>query len=240
MLDRTRSFASTFALALALAAALVLAARPAAAGDTPPTADHDAHHQQMAALHADLMAKLDAMDAKVDGLLAAMNAASGDAKVDAIAAVVTELAAQRKQLRDMVMQGIHAMHGEGGMGHGPGHDHAAMGDHGMAHGEGGDCCKEGASCCKEGADCCKGAASCCKPGADCCKEGASCCAGHGDCCSHAAGKDGECSAASTPLACAEGEAKADCCAKHEAGEAMACCAGKHHEGEAPASHPPGH
>src|SRR6185295_16130537 len=100
------------------------------------------HHQQMEAMHAELMAKLTAMDAKVDGLLAAMNAARGDAKVDAIAAVVTELAAQRKELRDMVMQGMHAMHGPGGPG---GHEHGmAMGHSDMMHGEhGGDCCKEG-------------------------------------------------------------------------------------------------
>src|SRR6185369_4406055 len=129
MLDRRRPFASIFALALVVGAALALGALPVMAGDTPPPppADHAAHHQQMEAMHAELMAKLAAMDAKVDGLLATMNAASGDAKVDAIAAVVTELAAQRKELRDMVMQGMQAMHGAGD------HDHMMMGDHGMAH-----------------------------------------------------------------------------------------------------------
>ena len=238
MLDRRRSLVSTLALALTLGVVLAFAAAPATAADTPPPpADHDAHHQQMAAKHAELMAKLEAMDAKVDGLLAAMGSATGQAKVDAIAAVVTELAAQRKELREMAMEGIHAAMAA----HGGGHDHGMTMDHRcMSQGEhAGSCCKEGASCCKEGADCCKGAASCCKPGADCCKEGASCCAGHGDCCSHAAGKDGECSAASAPMACAEGEAKADCCAKHAAGETMACCAGKHGAGDA-ATHPPGH
>ena len=210
MPDRRRPLVSTFALALALGAALAFAAAPATAGDTPPPpGDPAAHHQQMESMHAELMAKLTAMDAKVDGLLAAMNAASGDAKVDAIAAVVTELAAQRKELREMVMQGMQAM---------PSHDHMSMGDHGMMHGEhGGDCCKEGAACCSEGAACC----------------------GKGDCCAHA-GKEGECSAASTPMACGEGEAKTmDCCAKHEGGAAMACCAGKHGAADA-ASHPPGH
>src|SRR4029079_11458213 len=127
MLDRRRPFASILALTLVVGAALALGALPVMAGDTPPPppGDHAEHHQQMEAMHAELMAKLTAMDAKVDGLLAAMNAASGDAKVDAIAAVVTELAAQRKELRDMVMQGMHAMHGPGGPGS---HDHMSMGD----------------------------------------------------------------------------------------------------------------
>jgi hypothetical protein len=219
MLDRRRSLVSTLALALALGGAFALATAPAAAGDTPPPpppADHDAHHQQMAGRHAELMAKLTAMDAKVDGLLAAMNAASGQAKVDAIAAVVTELAAQRKELRDMAMEGIHAAMAA----HGGGHDHGtAMDHHGMDHGElAGGCCKEGASCCTHGADCCGKAAE--------------------DCCAHMVGKSGQCSAAGAPIACADGKAM-DCCAKHAAGETMACCAGKHGAGDA-ATPPPGH
>ncbi len=54
-----------------------------------------------------------------------MNAATGDRKVDAIAAVVTELAAQRKQMQEQMrmqsgmmeqmMSRMSAMHGSGGM-----------------------------------------------------------------------------------------------------------------------------
>ena len=55
-----------------------------------------AHHQAM-------KAEMASMDARLDSLVAAMNAAGGDAKVDATAAVVNELVAQRKTMRDRMM-----------------------------------------------------------------------------------------------------------------------------------------
>ena len=45
-----------------------------------------------------------AADQRLDELLAKMNSASGQAKVDATAAAVTELAAQRKAMRDRMTQ----------------------------------------------------------------------------------------------------------------------------------------
>src|SRR5262245_42134369 len=93
---------AAFAVLFGLGASPAAAAAPspastatAATPATPPPASD--RHEQMKAMHEQLMGRLDAMDAKIDGLVAAMNAARGDAKVDATAAVVTELVAQRKE-----------------------------------------------------------------------------------------------------------------------------------------------
>lgn len=54
--------------------------------------DYEQRRQQM-------MEKVEAQDAKLNELVTAMNAAEGAAKVDAIAAVVNELVAQRTEMR---------------------------------------------------------------------------------------------------------------------------------------------
>ena len=58
----------------------------------------------MASLSAETTRELAAMDARLDALVAAMERARGPAKVDAVAAVVVELVAQRKAMRDLVLQ----------------------------------------------------------------------------------------------------------------------------------------
>ncbi len=64
--------------------------------------------QAMMAKKQDMQAKIEAMDATLDKLVADMNAAGALNKVDAmekpIAAVVTELVAQRKAMRTMMME----------------------------------------------------------------------------------------------------------------------------------------
>ncbi len=50
-----------------------------------------------------MMADMKAMDQKLDGLVAKMNAARGTDKVDAVAAVAGELVAQRTQMRARMM-----------------------------------------------------------------------------------------------------------------------------------------
>lgn len=55
-----------------------------------------AEHQQM---HEQMQQQMRAHDAKLDELVAAMNQAEGPARVDAIAAVVNELIAQRREMR---------------------------------------------------------------------------------------------------------------------------------------------
>ncbi|MEO8190679.1 MAG: hypothetical protein ABI682_10080 [Acidobacteriota bacterium] len=57
----------------------------------------------MMAHHKEMMAKMDAMDARLDGLVKSMDAAKGGKKVDATAAVVNELVAQRKEMRQQMM-----------------------------------------------------------------------------------------------------------------------------------------
>ena len=72
-----------------------------------------------------MMSRMAADDQKLTELIAAMNAARGDRKVEAIAAVVTELAAQRRQMQEQMrrqrgmmehmMSRMSAMHGTGDM-----------------------------------------------------------------------------------------------------------------------------
>lgn len=71
-----------------------------------PAADMPAACKAMKADHEKMMAETKAADARLDGLVTAMNAASGQAKADAAAAAVTELVAQRKAMRDG-MAGMH-------------------------------------------------------------------------------------------------------------------------------------
>lgn len=59
--------------------------------------------ESMMARHKEMMARMDAMDSRVDGLVKTMNAARGSKKVDAVAAVVSELVSQRKEMRQQMM-----------------------------------------------------------------------------------------------------------------------------------------
>ena len=52
-----------------------------------------------------MMARMQAEQKKLDDLVAQMNSATGPAKVDRIAAVVTEMAAMHKRMSTMMMQG---------------------------------------------------------------------------------------------------------------------------------------
>ena len=52
----------------------------------------------MMKMHEKMMAEMKAADARLDVLVKTMNAAAGDAKTNAIAAVVNELVAQHKQM----------------------------------------------------------------------------------------------------------------------------------------------
>ena len=63
---------------------------------------------QMMAMHEQMMADMKAMDAKMDLKVAAMNAAKGPAKTNAIAAVINEMVSQQKQM----MAKMATMHGQ--------------------------------------------------------------------------------------------------------------------------------
>lgn len=56
--------------------------------------------QAMMAMHQKMMEHMKTMDANLDMLVQKMNSATGQAKVDATAAVVNELVTQRKSMRD--------------------------------------------------------------------------------------------------------------------------------------------
>ncbi len=52
------------------------------------------------AKHEKMAAEMKAMDARLDEKLAAMNAAQGDQKIEAMAAVINELVSQRKAMKE--------------------------------------------------------------------------------------------------------------------------------------------
>jgi|CXWL01.1.fsa_nt_gi hypothetical protein len=181
------------------AATALLAALPALAQESAPPAAAPAHDMQhckmmgsatadpggdhaspMMAMHTDAKAKMDAMDAKLSTLVMQMDAAKGTKKVDAMAAVLDELVAQRKAMREMMetmqpmmvrhmvsqmgmgmmrgmMEGMSCADGDCPnmkMGGGDGHPGMAEGHHGAMMG-GKDCpMKDGKDCpMKDGKDC---------------------------------------------------------------------------------------
>jgi hypothetical protein len=71
--------------------------------------------QDMMKMHEQMMAEMKADDAKLDALVKEMNAANGDAKVDAIAAVINELVRQHRIMHGRMGQMHEHMMG---MGHG--------------------------------------------------------------------------------------------------------------------------
>jgi len=93
-------------LAAAFVGALTMAESAQQPRETAP--DMKKMHQQM-------LAEMKANDAKLDGLVAAMQAASGAAKVDAVAAVVTELVRQQKAMHQHMGQMHGMMMGRGMM-----------------------------------------------------------------------------------------------------------------------------
>lgn len=69
----------------------------------PAMMDEKTMDESMMAHHKEMMAKMEAMDARLDALVKTMNTATGKKKMDAEAAVINELVAQRKQMRDDMM-----------------------------------------------------------------------------------------------------------------------------------------
>jgi len=86
-------------------------------------------YQQWMSMNQQMMEQRQAMDTRLEKLLADMNSATGSAKVSAMAAVINELVHQRSQLthmmmtsQPMMMQMMMASGHAGGMGH-----HSMMG-----------------------------------------------------------------------------------------------------------------
>jgi len=69
----------------------------------PSMMDEKMMEEPMMAHHKEMMGKMETMDARLDELVKKMNAATGNKKANATAAVINELVAQRKQMRDEMM-----------------------------------------------------------------------------------------------------------------------------------------
>jgi hypothetical protein len=116
---------------VAAATAVVLAQAPTSGGHHDGAAEpSDSHATAPMPQHQQMMQNMTAADQKLSELVATMNAAAGDTKVDAMAAVVRELVAQRKEMQqqmrmmqsgmmEQMMSRMSAMHGSGGMKNAP-------------------------------------------------------------------------------------------------------------------------
>ncbi len=104
---------------LALAIALFVVPRPASAQDPPPMAcpagqecPMHGDHAAMQARHAEMMQQHEQAAARIQQLQDGMHAASGEAKVQAIEALLDEMLAQHRAMHEMMM-GMHGMKHEG-------------------------------------------------------------------------------------------------------------------------------
>ena len=91
----------------AVLALVVLTARPgqAQAAHNDMAAMKQGMGAHMMAYHQKMMADMKASQKRLDDLVAAMNQATGDDKVDKLAAVVTELVAQQREMCGRMMSG---------------------------------------------------------------------------------------------------------------------------------------
>jgi uncharacterized membrane protein YgaE (UPF0421/DUF939 family) len=106
MRTRIQSLTLTSALLLALALGAQAQEPQHQYEQTPakPSADMSAKCKAMMAEHEKMMAEIKTSDQRLDDLVTKMNAASGQAKVEATAAAVTEIVSQRKTMRERMMQ----------------------------------------------------------------------------------------------------------------------------------------
>lgn len=98
------AFAAAFLLALTFTS-----------GMAQGTAQPQSNMQDMMQMHEQMMAGMKADAAKLDALLKEMNAAAGDAKINAVAAVVSELARQHRTVYGQMGQMHQQMMGGRGM-----------------------------------------------------------------------------------------------------------------------------
>ncbi len=91
-----------------------VAAQALAAQGSQPRGQTPSNMQDMMKMHERMMAEMKAADSRLDALVKDMNAASDDAKVNAVAAVVTELVRQQKSMPDRMGQ-MHQQMMMGGM-----------------------------------------------------------------------------------------------------------------------------
>jgi vancomycin resistance protein YoaR len=92
-----------------------VAAQASASQASPPREQPQANMQDMMKMHEQMMAEMKAADGRLDSLVKEMNAASGEAKVNAVAVVVTELVGQQKAMHEHMRQMHQQMMGGRGM-----------------------------------------------------------------------------------------------------------------------------
>jgi hypothetical protein len=114
----TRHFIGALAVALSVGVGL---ARLTTASQNPASQPSVQATEQaqgmpgMMKMHEQMMAEMKSADARLDALLKEMNAASGDAKVTAMAAVVNELVSQHKSMHGRMGEMHQQMMGGRGM-----------------------------------------------------------------------------------------------------------------------------
>jgi vancomycin resistance protein YoaR len=92
-----------------------VAAQAPPAQSSQPREQSPSNMQDMMKMHEQMMAEMKAADSKLDALVKEMNAATGDAKVNAVAAVVAELVRQNRSMHERMGQMHEQMMGGRGM-----------------------------------------------------------------------------------------------------------------------------
>jgi hypothetical protein len=92
-----------------------LAAQAPSSQGSQPREQSPPNMQDMMKMQEQMMAEMKAADSRLDALIKEMNAAKGEAKVNAVAAVVTELVRQQKSMHDRMGQMQEQMMGWRGM-----------------------------------------------------------------------------------------------------------------------------
>ncbi len=92
---------NTLVLSIAIVVALQSATAFAQDQGAMPGMDKKKHREFMP-VHAKMMEKQKAQDAEIDKLAAEMKSASGEKRVDAIAAVLSKLIEQRKEMQEEI------------------------------------------------------------------------------------------------------------------------------------------
>jgi hypothetical protein len=86
---------------LAVVVGLFMSGRVASAG--PQQDDMKARHEQMMGHRQDMMARMNAIDARLTTLAEQMNASVGEAKISAMAALLNTIVEQHKTMRSQMM-----------------------------------------------------------------------------------------------------------------------------------------
>ena len=92
-----------------------VAAQAQSAQSSQPREQSPSNMQEMMKMHEQMMAEMKAADSRLDALVKEMNAATGDAKVNAVATVVTELVRQHISMHERMGHMHEQMMGGRGM-----------------------------------------------------------------------------------------------------------------------------